>query len=149
MGGDRTDLGGRGTERGQHGRSGDVVVVIGLGPEKVIVRRVAGDIGQSPRRGRGQAITHIPPVDAHVLIAQIGARGPAAIASFPVVLVGVGEAMQLKRQPDHLQQVKRVPELVLQAAQQLLQVQRQPVKRTPVNRDDEICSQGPRDQGGP
>src|SRR5256885_12765526 len=96
VGGGRIDLGGRGTKRGQDGRGGDGVVVVGLGSEQVVVRRVAGDSGQRPRRGRGQAITQVPPIDAHVLVAQIGAWGVAAIASFPVVLVGVGEAVQLK-----------------------------------------------------
>jgi hypothetical protein len=149
VGGDGIDLGGRGTERGQDGRGGDVVIVVGLGSEQVIVRRVAGDPGPSPRRGRGQAITHVPPVDADVLIAQIGARGPAAVASLPVVLVGVGEAVQLKRQLDHLQHVELVPEPALHVTQQRLDVQRQPVKRAPVGRHDQAHSQRPRDQSGP
>ena len=123
VGGDGIDLGGCGTERGQDGRGGDVVIVVGLGAKQVIVCRMAGDPGHSPRRGRGQAIAHVPPVDAGVLIAQIGARGAAAVASLPVVLVGVGEAVQLKRQLGHLQQIELVPELVLQRTQQLLDVQ--------------------------
>src|SRR5262249_58903642 len=83
VGGGRVDLGGRGAERGQDGRGGDVVVVVGLGAEQVVVRRVAGGPGQGPRRGRGQAIAHIPPVEAHVFLAAVASPGAAGRAPFP------------------------------------------------------------------
>ena len=143
------DLGRGRPERAEDGARGEVAVVGRDGPEQVVVGRRRGEPGRGDACGVGQAVTHVPAVDPDVGEPLGGRRCSRTGAAFPVVLVGVHQVVQLERQGDQLQRVEPVAELVLQAPQQSLDVERKASERAAVGRSGQVDAQAVRDHPGP
>ena len=143
------DLRGGGSVGGEHGARGQVAVVGRNGAEQVVVRGRARQPGGGKAGRVGQAVAHVPAVDAEVGVADVGGWGDAALAAFPVVLVVVGQPVQGEGELDELERVEPVAELVLQAPQQTLDVERQPTQRPGVGRYRQVDLQAAGHDGGP
>ena len=91
-----------------------------------------------PVLGGGQRVAHVPAVDRDVVVARRGGGRCGTGAAFPVVLVGVDNAVEHDRQADPLEQTDVLTERLLHLAKHRLDVERQSVERPAVGREGEI-----------
>ena len=85
-----------------------------------------------------QGVAQVPAVDAEVVVVDVGGGRIGAGAAFPVVLVGVDDAVEHERGAELLEEADVVAELLLHLAHDRFEVDRQAVERPAVVRDGEV-----------
>ena len=121
----------------------------GLTPKRSSLRPALA-LGSRPSGAVGQGVAHVPSVDPDVVVVDVGRRRMRPVATFPVVLVAVDEAVQHERRAQLLPQVDVVAEVVLESPHERLEVERQAVERTAVAGDGEVLdAEGRRHLRGP
>ena len=131
------ELGGLLTEGGQHGASGQVVVLFGLEREQLVARGLDHAPAELGGRYR-QCVPQIPAVHTEV-VEPGGAVGVApSLAPLPVVLIGVEQVDQGRHQPHRVEGAEAVAEAALQPGEEGLEVHRQAVERAAVAGMEEV-----------